>query len=448
MNLKFSRFLETRKVDDDIIVVFHRLHPSFVYVKTQEWGLFKIGLKQPRELIKRLKEEYLIIQSDTEDDEQLKKVRKEYEKKLDSVVNLYLVLTYDCNLRCKYCFQFSRRTEETANMNLEVVRKGIDLWARHIVWKNKREAKYSIIFYGGEPLLNLSALQEGLVHIERLQKENKLPPKDRLKLIVITNGILLDENTARLFKDHSVEASISLDGPAEVHNVCRVDKIGKPTFEIVKRAISILKKSGVNVCVSVTVTPYNLRIIKNIPEFLIELDIMNMGLNRLVGKTILRLDNSTDLTEYAQQFAGESVMAFIEGKKRRICEERIQEKIDCFTKRKYYLLDCYGYGEQIVIQPNGYVSNCHASSAYDIRHIKECDDNFRIGDIPSVRNWRKRLPLYNPECLNCFAISICGGGCPWNAGNMTGNYFEIDKASCIYTKTVFEFLIKDGYKKK
>jgi uncharacterized protein len=51
-----------------------------------------------------------------------------------------------------------------------------------------------------------------------------------------TNGTLLDDEWAAFFKEHNFLIGISLDGPRELHDVYRVDKGGRPTFDKVMRS--------------------------------------------------------------------------------------------------------------------------------------------------------------------------------------------------------------------
>lgn len=167
-----------------------------------------------------------------------------------------------------------------------------------------------------------------------------------------------------------------------------------------------------------------------------------------MGKTLLSLNSHADLKKYNEQFAEQVIKSFTEGEKRGVCEEKTQEKIDCFVQKAFYPTDCMAYGGQIVIQPDGYVSNCHASSRYNVSHLDRCDENFKIQKTALAKSWKKRLPLYNQKCLGCEAISICGGGCPWSITEVKGTPFEKDDTLCIYTKRVFEFLLKSKRLKK
>jgi uncharacterized protein len=57
-----------------------------------------------------------------------------------------------------------------------------------------------------------------------------------------TNGVLLDDNWCRLFRDNKFLLGISIDGPKEFHDRYRIDHSGKGTFDRVIRGIRICQK--------------------------------------------------------------------------------------------------------------------------------------------------------------------------------------------------------------
>lgn len=445
MNYIFSKFLRTQE-KRGIIAIFHNLHPCPIYLKKSLWKIIEKNPKKlSKDLIKIFKQQKLIINSYKKDIEELKKIKTSYERKINQVTNLYLILTYDCNLKCKYCFipKSFHKKERKIMMLPETAKKGIDLWARHITKNSIKNNNYSIIFYGGEPLMNLSVLQESLDYIKNLQNTKKLPKN--IKKIIVSNGILMNDKIANLLKKHEVEVTISIDGPSKFHDICRIDKKNRGTFKKVEKSIKILQSKRIIPFISTTITPYNIKIIKKFIESLSKIGIKGIGLNKLVGKTLFLLKSKINLENYNRQADQEIINVFLSARNKKIYEERLGQKVDSFMKKEFYPEDCKGYGGQIVIQPDGWISNCHASPKYKIKHIEKNNNIFLIKNEKLVKNWRKRLPLYNQKCLNCKAISICGGGCPWSVEEIKNNLMKKDDASCTFIKKAFDFIIWDYY---
>jgi len=51
------------------------------------------------------------------------------------------------------------------------------------------------------------------------------------------------------------------------------------------------------------------------------------------------------------------------------------------------------------------------------------------------------------KCLECPALGICGGGCPYNAYTRHGKIWEIDDTFCPQSLLVLEYLIWDLHQK-
>ena len=72
-----------------------------------------------------------------------------------------------------------------------------------------------------------------------------------------TNGTLLDDEWAAFFAEYNFLLGISIDGPRALHDVYRVDKGGKPSFDKVMRGLRLLQKHGVDYNVLTTVNRVN-----------------------------------------------------------------------------------------------------------------------------------------------------------------------------------------------
>jgi len=437
---RLSKFIGTSE-RNDITAIFHRLHPVPIYIKSRHWQLFKDSQKTDKKLLSLLKR-YGLVKSLEEDEKELIKVRTNYEKTLERARVLYLVLTHKCNLKCKYCFvsQSFKNSKDTL-MNYQIARKGIDLWSKHIKDKFDKNSKYFIIFYGGEPLLNITTLTKSLAYIKDLQKRKSLP-RSNLEIILITNGILLDDKIIRLINKYRISVTISLDGPQIINDRCRVTKKGENSFKLIEKAITYLNENKIKPAISVTITPFNLNKLDKIPEFLYKYHIEEFGLGPLIGRSLFLLDSELSLSRYIKRLGKTMVDCFKKAQKLGIREDRVGRKVDCFLKKEFYPLDCKAYGGQIVIQPDGDIAICHASSRYDIGDVNNCKD-FRLDKIDLIRKYKRRLPLYNSRCLRCKALGICGGGCFYSAEELDGTVYKIDRINCAYTKKIFEFLLWD-----
>lgn len=359
-----------------------------------------------------------------------------FEKSLNYTTTLYLVLTYKCNLKCKYCpFPKLTKKKKEILMSSEVVMRGIDLWLEHIYDNFDEEKDYFIIFYGGEPLLNINALECGLKYIEKLKKKNKLPQKN-LYTMVDTNGLLINNKIIRLFKKYNVLVTVGCDGPKKLNDCCRIDDKGKGTFEKVEKAFISLKKNKIKTFASVSITPYNVLKIKNFSRFFKKYKIDGFGFNILKADSLFYLSPKINLKKYYKNVANGIIDNFCKNKEKNY-EHQIAKKFTAFYKN-FPPLDCGGYGTQLVIQPDGNITNC-PFLFNSLGNVKDRDKDFRIWTSSLIKKWRKRLPIYSKKCQNCRAINICGGGCPLTLRDAKRSIFEKDEAMCIFTKKVIHY---------
>lgn len=96
-------------------------------------------------------------------------------------------------------------------------------------------------WHGGEPLL---AGIEFYRKVLSLQDNHKPAGKIILNGIQ-TNGTLIDERWCRFFAENGFIIGISIDGPAEYHNISRRTKNDRPTWQSVMHGFELLINHGV-----------------------------------------------------------------------------------------------------------------------------------------------------------------------------------------------------------
>lgn len=144
-----------------------------------------------------------------------------------------------CNIHCTYCFYHDicsiRAKENYGKMSediLEILIKKSFAYA---------ESEVSITFQGGEPTLaGLDFFQKYIQLIKKYNKNN-LPVQHGIQ----TNGMTLDDDWVRFFKEHSFLVGISVDGIKETHDAFRIDSQGNGTFDRVWTSVKLLQKHKV-----------------------------------------------------------------------------------------------------------------------------------------------------------------------------------------------------------
>jgi len=128
----------------------------------------------------------------------------------------------------------------------------LEQYIRQLVESHQTD-NLNIAWQGGEPtLMGLDFFRRAITLVEK----HRRPGMSTLHTMQ-TNGTLLDDEWAAFFKEHSFLIGISIDGPRPLHDVYRVDKGGRPTFDKVMRGLRLLQKHGVEYNILTTVNRVN-----------------------------------------------------------------------------------------------------------------------------------------------------------------------------------------------
>jgi len=364
-----------------------------------------------------LKKYKIITTSRDEDEKILQFVRSRIPS--PSINVCYFILTEQCNLACKYCFLGNNVPEKRKKflqnkMSKEIASKALSFFVRQIrlSGNSSPENKPTIIFYGGEPLLNFDVLEFISLRVNEMKLSDS--SLKNTELSVVTNGVLLDKAKLQKLKELGVSIAISIDGCSEDANEHRVDITGRSTFHRVIQALDAAKELSVDVSLSVTLTEKTIEDKERIIDLISRYNIKGFGFNILMSDDSFSLDD-----KYNDDAASFIIDVFKILRKKGVYEDRIMRKLNAFSKSQVYFSDCAATaGSQIVITPDGGVGICHgclADREFFITTIE--NDEFNANENSMFLEWSQLTPVNKEECLDCEALGICGGGCPINARN-------------------------------
>jgi uncharacterized protein len=145
-----------------------------------------------------------------------------------------------CNLDCSYCYYLSKQellgSQSKFRISDEILETHIK---QYIEGQDRDEVVFS--WQGGEPTLLGLAFFEKVVALEQKYKK----PGQRIENDLQTNGTMLNEEWGAFLKRNRFLVGLSIDGPRYLHDVYRVSKDGKPTFDRVFAAAQLLHRHGV-----------------------------------------------------------------------------------------------------------------------------------------------------------------------------------------------------------
>ncbi|MBF1462468.1 radical SAM/SPASM domain-containing protein [Prevotella pallens] len=159
--------------------------------------------------------------------------KKEVTSKKKSVSRITLHVTNDCNLRCKYCYAGGGNYgTKRALMTVE----GADNFISFII-ENFENVDH-IVFFGGEPFLNVSIISYICDKLNKLYKERKISYLP--KFGAITNGYFNSDHIFDVIEKYFSFITVSIDGDAYCHNLNRISYTGQGTYSVVENFVDRL----------------------------------------------------------------------------------------------------------------------------------------------------------------------------------------------------------------
>lgn len=384
-----------------------------------------------------LKDKGFIVENDDADDKTLNDCRKEILEPYISTA--YFFLTKNCNLACRYCFERQSETKNSSEgvMSFDVFNRGLDFFQRLInLDKDRFNERKTIIFYGGEPFHNKKLLFSAITEIQNRIKKGDLPVQS--KMLVVTNGTLMNDEDIQFIKKNGVTVTFSLDGDrqASANRVC-------PDGETLAwdKATETFKKcveAGIDLNIACTLSPETIARQKEVLDYFIRIGATNIGFNVILDNDIIQLN--TDYDDKAADFVTTAYRTLSDNN---ITENRTRRRLDVFKHKHPCLFDCNAAGgRQIAIAPNGDIGICHEHIMDKKHFITTIDDmEFDPKQSAEYKMWNKRSPLYIDSCQNCIALGVCGGGCVINSERKHDSIFIPDQRFCKQTISILKNIL-------
>lgn len=337
-------------------------------------------------------------------------------------------LTNACNLQCQYCYVNNGKVEKnTDKENLSVL---LYCLKKIIDWNGVSGTK--IIWHGGEPLLlgteNFSFLLNEIVKYKR-----------NVFFSIQTNGTLLNEDYARLFKKYNVHVGISLDGFNDKLNRFRISPDGIGILSKVMKNFELMKKFEVQVGFIMTVNREHIGQERELLDFIQKYQ-LKCNIRPAYPSGHRNIPFMTP-DEFATYFNTLFDIWYINDR-----------KYDTFLVKEF---------EQYIREELGGVSECHSCIEREdctVRFLSldmsgECypcnrlyrNETFYLGNLQKENinsiiskskcySDNRMEALQKKECNSCKYREYCHGGCPAIAYSVYGNYNEKDYYCVAYQK--------------
>ncbi|MBP5308013.1 MAG: thioether cross-link-forming SCIFF peptide maturase [Clostridia bacterium] len=345
-------------------------------------------------------------------------------EKSEHLKALCLHICHDCNMRCAYCFASEGTYKgERQMMSFEVAKTAVDF----LIANSGDRKILETDFFGGEPLMNLDVIKKTVAYA---RDEGKKHGKTFL-FTLTTNGVLLNEETAKWLNDEMENVVMSLDGRKEVNDAIRKTVNGKGSFDYIienfKRFVKL--RGDKSYYVRGTFTNKNLDFGKDV-EFIADLGFKEISVEPVVlpkGHPLAIPDEALPaIREEYRRLSKEYLKRKKEGRGFNFFHFVVDiEGGPCLSKR---VNACGAGNEYLSVTPKGDLYPCHQFSD---------NPDFLMGNVfdgrinGEIRGIFKNSSLFTREkCDGCFARYHCSGGCAANNYNFNGNVNKPYEPTC------------------
>lgn len=294
--------------------------------------------------------------------------------------------TLDCNLKCWYCYEHKFKDSILKDKIILSIKKNIELH-----YKTNPYTTLKVSFFGGEPFMNSTAIEDILSFSKSFCKKNNI----RLIADFTTNSILITKKNISFLKGYDCYFQITLDGNREQHNKVKHIK-GLDTYQLALNKIYALVKEIPKCRIWVRIN-YDAITLSHIDEILKDLEVLDRDKVFLIVRKIWQV--SSDKIDTL------------------LLLNSIQKIFD-----RGFVVDCYPlttnrlcFAErlnQVLFNYDGKIFKCSTIPKFDKQHsMGELDiptgnviwDQNKISQITKV--------MYSMKCQDCGLFGSCYGAC-------------------------------------
>jgi uncharacterized protein len=377
----------------------------------------------------------------------------------------YIVMpSYDCNLRCNYCFQDHLRTDARYAPILETM--SLALVDRLFQAMTELEARLGvpdsiardrqITLFGGEPLL--STTRPTVEYVINRARELGNP-----RIAAITNGTELHHYRDILGIDGIRDLQITLDGPPQQHDARRIFADRSGSFELIANNLSMALERGVHVQVRINVDAENVGYLPALAEEFVKrgwsghprfqagaaavhaanehVDPGGVFDSGELHRRLVEMTAKHDALRHIHPPHAHLRVQLTKVMRGQISTHDIFRPSYCGAHKSMYVFDPFGdiyacwerTGDPAIrIGFIGERGELHlgvdekVETPPETRRVKRALPVVGSGSrLPSdPRIWHSRTIASNDTCLGCRYAFFCGGGCAAEAVNVNGEFFS------------------------
>ena len=338
--------------------------------------------------------------------------------------DITFIVTKECQLACKYCYLVGKNSKE--RMSFDIAKDAID----YILSNKQLFSERSVIFdfIGGEPFLEIDLIDKICDYIKLALYEREHIWFNSYRFNFSTNGLMYSDTRVQRFIQKNYQhlsIGITIDGTRKKHDLNRIYKNGKGSYDDVVKNIPLWLKQFPNASTKVTISSEDILYIKESVLHLYELGIKEVNINCVFENVWKEGDDG--LFENQLMLLADAIIDN-DLYKEYMCsffQQNIGRPLDCTLQNENWC----GAGRMLAIDAQGNFYPCTRFAQYSLReklaiiigNIKDGIDKNKLRPFLSL----DRYTQSTQECINCEVAE----GCAWCQGE---NYDAAD------TNTIYQ----------
>lgn len=322
-----------------------------------------------------------------------------------------ILITYNCNFRCPYCFEKETIEKEPFSQEITISEKLVDKAFEAIleIEPNEQQRNKVIQLFGGEPLL-----KENRKIVEYIVNKGE---QLGFTFVATTNGYDLDYYEDLLKVNRIQGVQITIDGMAKIHDKRRVHAVYKDSFN---KIIDNIKKSlnnGVAIRVRINIDSQNIDEILKLNKYFNEMGFYSFEKFSVYAEYIsgsLNFNPNGYEFQSREDFTRKDFLKIVDSSDNRIKHDlQIYTNIyDAIQNKKSVTLSsihCTAQSGFYVFDPFGYIYSCLEA----VGNKNEIIGSYLKGITwtEEKNKWFGRNISFIERCSRCRYSLLCGGGC-------------------------------------
>ncbi len=322
------------------------------------------------------------------------------------ISTLVLNVNTGCNLSCSYCYKEDLATPDRGQkMAFETAAKSFEL----LLQESGERKRVNLVFFGGEPLSNMTLIRAVVDHAERRAAEvGKV-----VDFSLTTNATLLTEYLVDYFSAHRIGVTVSMDGPKALHDKNRKTVGGKGTYDVVARKARMLLEHHRTrpVGARVTLTKGVTDVVAIHQHLKHDIGFFEVGYAPVTAGDVEYFNLTED--ELAEVFQGMKALG------RDYRDEALAGRNNGFANMHQLMTDladgtrkalpCGAGLGMLAVDKDGGLNLCHRFTGSELPTFGDIDagiDKQSLGSFLEQAQDRSERP-----CATCRIRNICSGGC-------------------------------------